>query len=141
MQQDILEGKNVVFLLGIEDDKFKNKFSIGKALDLKTLMDFYSTAEFFKYKVFYYKSFSSSKTMDLFHSFMVSVLGKYRYEADREAFMIPKTEDITLFTNLFDKFYEIFNDMKEEFVVYPTETETSLYNYGIDDYYYSKSRI
>lgn len=106
--KEVLEQKNVVYLMTSEESEKVGEYNVGKALDLSKRKESYNHNKLHDFKVIYYISCKNSKLMDILESVILTKLEKYRCKAGRDVFLLP-TEDITVFTNIFDeclKFYE-----------------------------------
>ena len=106
--KEVLEQKNVVYLMTSEECEKVGEYNVGKALDLLKRKENYNHNKLHDFKVIYYISCKNSKLMDILESVILTKLEKYRCKAGRDVFLLP-TEDITVFTNIFDeclKFYE-----------------------------------
>ena len=106
--KEVLEQKNVVYLMTSEESEKVGEYNVGKALDLSKRKESYNHNKLHDFKVIYYIFCKNSKLMDILESVILTKLEKYRCKAGRDVFLLP-TEDITVFTNIFDeclKFYE-----------------------------------
>ena len=106
--KEVLDQKNVVYLMTSEESEKNGEYNVGKALDLSKRKESYNHNKLHDFKVIYYISCKNSKLMDILESVILTKLEKYRCKAGRDVFFLP-TEDITVFTNIFDecsKFYE-----------------------------------
>lgn len=117
--KEVLDQKNVVYLMTSEECEKVGEYNVGKALDLSKRKESYNHNKLHNFKVIYYICCKNSKLMDILESVILTKLEKYRCKAGRDVFLLP-TEDITLFTNIFDecsKFYEGIDDP-----IYPKRT-------------------
>ena len=117
--KEVLDQKNVVYLMTSEECEKVGEYNVGKALDLSKRKESYNHNKLHNFKVIYYISCKNSKLMDILESVILTKLEKYRCKAGRDVFLLP-TENITLFTNIFDecsKFYEGIDDP-----IYPKRT-------------------
>jgi hypothetical protein len=106
--KEVLDQKNVVYLMTSEESEKVGEYNVGKALDLSKRKESYNHNKLHNFKVIYYICCKNSKLMDILESVILTKLEKYRCKAGRDVFLLP-TEDITVFTNIFDecsKFYE-----------------------------------
>ena len=102
---------NVVYVLSTEDHKKNRLYIIGKACNLKNRLGNYNkTAE---HEVVYYKNCESEKDMGAIETLVLKKLNKYREKANRDRFILPVENNISLFTNIIencinflDGFYE-----------------------------------
>ena len=95
------------------------EYNVGKALDLSKRKENYNHNKLHDFKVIYYISCKNSKLMDILESVILTKLGKYRCKAGRDVFLLP-TEDITLFTNIFDECLKFYEGIDEP--IYPKRT-------------------
>jgi len=90
--------KNVIYMLTTEDHKKNRLYIIGKAFNLKNRLGNYNkTAE---HEVVYYKNCESEKDMSAIETLVLKKLNKYREKANRDRFILPLENDISLFTNV-----------------------------------------
>ena len=117
--KEVLEQKNVVYLMTSEECEKVGEYNVGKALDLSKRKENYNHNKLHDFKVIYYISCKNSKLMDILESVILTKLGKYRCKAGRDVFLLP-TEDITLFTNIFDECLKFYEGIDEP--IYPKRT-------------------
>jgi len=92
--------KNVIYILSTEDNKKKRIYILGKKKKLKDRLGPYNkTAE---HGVEYYKSCNSKENMNIAESMVLSKLDKYREKANRDRFILPVENDLTLFTDIIE---------------------------------------
>jgi hypothetical protein len=92
--------KNVIYILSTEDNKKKRIYILGKTKKLKDRLGPYNkTAE---HGVEYYKSCISKENMNIIESMVLSKLDKYREKANRDRFILPVENDLTLFTDIIE---------------------------------------
>ena len=115
----MLEQKNVVYLMTSEESEKVGEYNVGKALDLSKRKESYNHNKLHNFKVIYYISCKNSKLMDILESVILTKLEKYRCKAGRDVFLLP-TEDITLFTNIFDDCLKFYEGIDEP--IYPKRT-------------------
>jgi len=118
----IIDEKNVVYLMCTSESEKENEYVIGKATDLADRKENYDHNKLHDFKIVYYRSCSSSKIMDIIESVVLMKLGKYRCKAGRDVFLLPKTENIILFTKVFDESIKFFEDVDDEYIIYPKKT-------------------
>lgn len=117
--KEVLDQKNVVYLMTSEESEKVGEYNVGKALDLSKRKESYNHNKLHDFKVIYYISCKNSKFMDLLESVILMKLEKYRCKAGRDVFLLP-TEDITVFTNIFDECLKFFEGIDEP--IYPKRT-------------------
>jgi hypothetical protein len=92
--------KNVIYIISTEDNKKKRIYILGKTKKLKDRLGPYNkTAE---HGVEYYKSCISKENMNIIESMVLSKLDKYREKANRDRFILPVENDLTLFTDIIE---------------------------------------
>lgn len=117
--KEVLEQKNVVYLMTSEESEKVGEYNVGKALDLSKRKESYNHNKLHDFKVIYYISCKNSKLMDILESVILTKLEKYRCKAGRDVFLLP-TEDITVFTNIFDECLKFYEGIDEP--IYPKRT-------------------
>ena len=123
--KEVIDGMNFVYLITSEEKEESGEFVIGKSLSLTNRKEDYNQEKLHNHKIIYYRSFKSSKIMDIAESLILSKFGKYRCKAGRDVFQLPEFANISLFTDLFDKCFDILEDIEEEHVIFPKRTYTS----------------
>lgn len=112
--KEVIDGKNFVYLITSEEKEELGEFVIGKSLSLTNRKEDYNQEKLHNHKIIYYRSFKCSKIMDIAESLILSKFGKYRCKAGRDVFQLPESSNISLFTDLFDKCFDILEDIEEE---------------------------
>ncbi len=118
----IVEEKNVVYLMCTNESEKEREYVVGKATDLEDRKDNYNHNKLHDFKIIYYRSCNSSKMMDIIESSVLMKLGKYRCKAGRDVFLLPESENILLFTKVFDECIKFYEDVDEEYIVYSKKT-------------------
>jgi len=121
-QKEVIDGKNVVYLMTSDEGEKVREYVIGKAIDLSNRQENYNGNKLHDFKVVHYISCNSSKLMDIMESIILCKFGKYRCKAGRDVFMLPETNELELFTNIFDKCFKFFEDVNEEDIIYAKRT-------------------
>jgi len=117
--KEVIDGQNFVYLITSEEKEELGEFVIGKSLSLTNRKENYNQEKLHNHKIIYYRSFKCSKIMDIAESLILSKCGKYRCKASRDVFQLPEDSNISLFTDLFDKCFDILEDIEEEHVIFP----------------------
>jgi len=99
--------KNVIYMLSTEENKKNNTYIIGKAKDLKDRLGPYNKT--CDHEVIYYKECKSESDMKIIEEMVLKKLDKYREKANRDRFVLPIDNDISLFKNEIDKAISYFN--------------------------------
>ena len=120
--KEIIDGKNVVYLMTTEEAEAKREYIIGKAIDLNNRQDNYNHNKLHDFKIIHYISCKSPKIMDILESFILSDLGQYRNKFGRDVFLLPEDKDISLFTEVFDFILKRSEHWIDETVKYPQRT-------------------
>ena len=103
----VYPGKYEIYLLTTEEHKKKGIYIIGKATKLKGRLSPYNkTAE---HEVIYHKECKNKSLMKTIETMILEKLDKYREKANRDRFILPIENDISLFTNEIDKAIAYFN--------------------------------
>ena len=122
--KEVVDQKNVVYLMTSEESEKVGEYNVGKALDLSKRKETYNHNKLHDFKVIYYISCKNSKFMDILESIILMKLEKYRCKAGRDVFLLPTKEtsfvDITVFTNIFDECLKFYEGIDE--AIYPKRT-------------------
>ena len=118
--KDIIDKKNVVYLMTTEESEKKGEYVVGKCVDLDNRKGAYEHNKLHDFKVIYYLSCPNSKIMDIVEATILMKMGQYRCKAGRDVFLLPDHTNLTLFTDLFDTCLNFFKDV--EYVIYPKRT-------------------
>ena len=100
-------GKYVIYMLTTEDHKKNGIYIIGKATDLKDRLGTYNKT--CVHEVVYYKECKNEEEMDLIEKNVLLKLSKYKEVANRDRFILPIENDISLFTNSIDNAIKFFD--------------------------------
>ena len=120
-QKQSFDAKNVVYLITSEEGEKLKEYCVGKATNLENRQNDYNNNKLHNFKVIYYKSCENSKLMDNMESCILNLMGNYRCKAGRDVFKLPENSDITLFTNIFDNLFKLYEGCTSN-IVYPTRT-------------------
>ena len=94
-------------MLTTEDNKKKRNYVIGKAINLtKRLSTYNKTAE---HEVVYFKECKSEENMNAIENMVLLKLRNYQEKANRDRFILPLENDISLFTNIIENCINFFN--------------------------------
>lgn len=89
----------------------KNKkdkiYIIGKAEDLTDRLSLYNKDS--EHEVIYYKGFVNEEQMKKAEDIVLLKLRIYQEQANRDRFILPKGENIKLFTDVIDEAWKFFN--------------------------------
>jgi prophage antirepressor-like protein len=124
--------RNVIYMVQDEYHKKTRTYVIGKAIDLtERLSDYNKTREF---EVAYYRECNSAQQMTYIEKNVLLKLDKYREVKNRDRFILPEGQDVSLFTNIIDLFVDAFKDvdpnagMKEDLESEDEKENKSEYN-------------
>ena len=118
--KDIIDKKNVVYLMTTDESEKIGEYVIGKSVDLNQRKEDYDHNKLHDFKIIYYKSCPNSKIMDIVEASILMKLGEYRCKAGRDVFLLPEHTNITLFTDMFDICLKFFENI--DYVIYPKKT-------------------
>ena len=97
---------NVVYILTTERMKKDRVYILGKANNLTHRLSTYNKSD--EHEVVYYQSCGDEETMGCVENMVFQYLKEYREQANRERFILPKTEEIKLFSDTINKSVEFF---------------------------------
>lgn len=120
--KEVIDKKNVVYLMTTDEGEKAGEYVIGKSLDLSNRKEDYNHNKLHDFKVIYYISCNSSKIMDIIESLVLAKLGKYRCKTGRDVFLLPDSDNIELFTNIYDECLKFYEDVDDIHVIYPKRT-------------------
>ena len=98
---------NVVYIIKDPENKNDRKYVIGSAKDLTNRLSTYNKGS--EFDVIYYKGFETEEQMEKAEDIVLLKLRKYQEQANRDRFILPKGENIKLFTNVIDEISNFFN--------------------------------
>jgi prophage antirepressor-like protein len=122
--KEIIEDKNVVYLMTTEESEKIGEYVIGKATDLNNRKEDYNHNKLHDFKVVYHISLENSKLMDIVEASVLMKLGKYRCKAGRDVFLLPEP-DISIFTMVIDECAKFYENVQEDYIVYAKRTYTN----------------
>jgi len=100
------EERNVIYILTTQRMKKDRVYILGKAINLTSRLSTYNKSD--EHEVIFYSSCGDEETMDLIEVMVFKHLKDHREQANRERFILPKNEDICLFSNAINKSIEFF---------------------------------
>ena len=118
------EDRNCVYLVQDEHHKKERLYIIGKAIDLDCRLSSYNKTH--DTEIIYYRSCNSAKQMNHIEKCVLTKLDRYRQVANRDRFILPENEDISLFTNVVDLFVDAFSDVDESVDIEKDLTEDEI---------------
>ena len=97
---------NVIYMLTTKDYKKQRIYIIGKATNLKNRLTTYNKT--IDHDVVFYKSCNNENEMNAIETIVLLKLNKYQEVANRDRFILPLENDISLFTNIINETINIF---------------------------------
>jgi hypothetical protein len=99
--------RNIIYILTTEANKKKKIYIIGKAIKLTNRLTVYNKTT--EHEVIYYKECKTEEQMDIIERIVLEKLSKYKEKANRDRFILPVENDISLFTFIIDQSINFFN--------------------------------
>ena len=93
--------KNVIYILTTEDQLKRRTYIVGKAKNLKCRLSTYNKT--CDHQVVYYKECKSEEYMNTTELMVLSKLKPYKEQTNRDRFILPEDNDISLFTKIVDE--------------------------------------
>ena len=94
-------NRNIIYMLTTEDNKKKRNYVLGKTTNLTQRLSNYNKSN--EHEVIYYKECNNEEDMNIIELTILNKLKKYQEKANRDRFILPIENDISLFTNIIDK--------------------------------------
>jgi hypothetical protein len=98
--------KYVIYVLTTALMKKERRYILGKATNLTSRLSVYNKSD--EHEVVYYQSCGDEETMGCVENMVFQYLKEYREQANRERFILPKKEEIKLFSDTINKSVEFF---------------------------------
>jgi len=95
------KANNVIYVLATESTKRNNIYILGKATNLTNRLSGYNKTE--EHEVIFYKECLTPEIMSSVEPIIFQKLDEYRQQANRERFILPEGETISLFTNTIER--------------------------------------
>ena len=93
--------KNVIYILTTDDHLKRRTYIVGKAKNLKSRLSTYNKT--CDHQVVYYKECKSEYNMNTTELMVLSKLKPYKEQTNRDRFILPEDNDISLFTKIVDE--------------------------------------
>ena len=93
--------KNVIYIISTVDHLKNRIYIIGKAKNLKNRLSTYNKT--CDHQVIYYKKCIDEETLNLVELNVLNKLKQYQEKANRDRFILPVENDISLFTNIIEQ--------------------------------------
>jgi hypothetical protein len=100
------KDKYVIYILTTKLMQNERRYIMGKATNLTNRLSTYNKSD--EHRVVYHQGCGDEETMSIVENAVFHHLQKYREQANRERFVLPKNEEITLFSNAIQKSIEYF---------------------------------
>ena len=103
---------NVIYILTTKDHIKNRIYIIGKAKNLKNRLSTYNKT--CDHQVIYHKKCVDEEILNLVEIMVLNKLKHYQEKANRDRFILPLENDISLFTNIVEKcinFYDQYNQI------------------------------
>jgi prophage antirepressor-like protein len=124
-------GRNVVYIITNNYLIKERIYIVGRAVDLANRLSSYNKNA--EHQVVYQRECNNAKQMALIEELILCKLNEYRECANRDRFILPEESDISLFTNIMDKFCDLFKDIDKDVVVEKRVDDT-------DEIYYEDNK-
>ena len=98
--------KYVIYILTTALMKKERRYILGKATNLTSRLSVYNKSD--EHEVIYYQECGDEETMTMVESSVFHQLKEYREQANRERFILPKTEEIKFFSEKINKSINFF---------------------------------
>ena len=99
--------RNVVYILTTSNMKKERRYILGKAENLMNRLSVYNKSD--EHEVIYYQECPDEEKMNIVETMVFNKLKKYREQANRERFILPKNKDIEYFKDAIKKVIEFVN--------------------------------
>ena len=103
---------NVIYILSTVDHLKNRIYIVGKAKNLKNRLSTYNKT--CDHQVIYHKKCVDEEILNLVEIMVLNKLKQYQEKANRDRFILPLENDISLFTNIIEKcikFYDQYNQI------------------------------
>ena len=103
---------NVIYILSTVDHLKNRIYIVGKAKNLKNRLSTYNKT--CDHQVIYHKKCVDEEILNLVEIMVLNKLKQYQEKANRDRFILPLENDISLFTNIIEKcinFYDQYNEI------------------------------
>ena len=98
--------KNVIYIITTVDHHKNRTYIVGKAQNLKNRLSTYNKT--CDHKVIYHKKCVDEKILTLVENMVLKKLKQYQEKANRDRFILPLENDISLFTNIIENCINFF---------------------------------
>ena len=105
----VYDNRNFIYMVQDEFHKKDRIYIVGKAIDLTQRLSSYDKTR--DHEVIYYRCCNSAQQMAYIEKCVLSKLDKYREVSNKDRFILPEDECISLFTDVIDLFVNCFSDV------------------------------
>jgi prophage antirepressor-like protein len=123
-QSRVQYEKNVVYMIQDKYHKQDKIYIIGRSENLTDRLTSYNKDR--DHEVIYYKACNSIDQMILIEKCILYRLDKYREVSNRDRFVLPNNENISLFTDAFDQIINYFKDVDSSVSIKEDEVDEEL---------------
>ena len=99
--------ENVIYILSTVDHLKNRIYIVGKSKNLKNRLSTYNKT--CDHQVIYYKQCIDEEILSLVENIILNKLKQYQEKANRDRFILPLENDISLFTNIVDNCINFYN--------------------------------
>ena len=89
--------RNVIYILTTKSMRKERRYILGKATNLTSRLSTYNKTD--EHEIVYYQGCEDEDTMGIVETMVLNKLKKYREQANRERFILPSDQDISLFVD------------------------------------------
>jgi len=101
------DERNVVYIITTPSLKKERRYILGKATNLTNRLSTYNKTD--EHEVVFYKSCNSKEMMSCIENMIFNKLSRYREQANRERFILPENQEISLFYNTIEECINFFS--------------------------------
>ena len=123
-KRNVYENKNFIYMIQDEFHKKERIYIIGKAIDLTQRLTTYNKTR--DHQVIHARCCNSAQQMNYIEKCVLSKLDKYREVSNRDRFILPESESVSLFTDIVDLFVNCFSDVDSSVDIEKNLTENEI---------------
>ena len=116
-EKQIVDGKNVVYLITSEEMEKEGEYCVGLSIDLKKRRDGYDRGSKADYKVIKYISCKSIQLMKAVETMILSKMNKYKIALNHDRFRLPRGKDVSFFVKFYDYLANYCEDIEDNIVL------------------------
>ncbi len=99
--------KNVIYIITNKQNKKENIYIVGSSIDFKKRLGTYNKS--CEHEVIYCKSCNNENEMILIEKMVLTKLDKYREQANRDRFILPRDKTVNYFINVVNECVDFFD--------------------------------